>query len=179
MGADLTLLVPDLREKLPRLMDACASRGVTIRPYIGLRTPIEQAKLWRQSRASEAIAQKIVELRQAGANFIADCVEHAGPQNGPHVTNALPGLSWHQWGEAVDSFWLVNGNSEWSTDKLVGGLNGYHVMADEAEKIGLSAGGHWVSFKDWPHVQLRKEASPLDAAMSLVDIDAEMKHRFP
>ena len=43
--------------------------------------------------------------------------------------------------------------------------------------MGLTAGGHWSSLKDWPHLQLRKEASPL-RAMSLPDIDREIKQRF-
>ena len=177
MAADLSTLVPEFRTKVDQLVAACAARGVTMRPYMGLRTPLEQAKLWRQSRAREVIDQKIQQLRQAGANFLADCLETAGPQNGPPVTNAIPGLSWHQWGEAVDSFWFVNGDAEWSTDKLIGGINGYHVYADQAETVGIFPGGHWTSFKDWPHVQFRKAASPLDV-MNLVDVDAEMQRRF-
>ena len=38
-------------------------------------------------------------------------------------------------------------------------------------------GGGWASFKDWPHVQLRPDASPLKT-MSLAQVDAEMKQRF-
>jgi peptidoglycan LD-endopeptidase CwlK len=93
------------------------------------------------------------------------------------VTNALPGLSWHQWGEALDCFWVVDGAAEWSTRRLVNGLNGYHVYADEAKRLELTAGGFFRSLKDWPHVQLDKAGSPL-GRFSILEIDAEMKSRF-
>ena len=47
----------------------------------------------------------------------------------------------------------------------------------EAQKLGLTPGGGWASFKDWPHVQLRPDASPL-TTMSLADVDKAMKQRF-
>ena len=112
-----------------------------------------------------------------GAPFLAHCLELAGPQNGKLATRAIPGLSWHQWGEAIDSFWVVDGAAEWSTTKQIDGQNGYRVYAEEASKLGLDAGGLWRRFKDWPHVQLRSEPSPL-GAMTLVQIDAEMSRRF-
>lgn len=178
MAADLTLMVPDFRTHVEKLVDRCAGRGVTIRPYMGLRTPLEQARLWRQSRSSEQIQAKMAELRQAGAGYLADCIQKVGPQNGDPVTNAAPGLSWHQWGEAVDCFWLVDGQAEWSTKRLVKGLNGYRVMAEEAQALGLTPGGLWTKFPDWPHVQLRPDASPLKT-MSLKEVSAEMQRRFP
>src|SRR5262249_20995053 len=136
-------------------------RGIEMRPYTTLRDPFEQARLWRQSRSHEQIERKIQEFREAHAEFLAHCLESVGPQSGDPVTNAAPGLSWHQWGEAVDCFWLVNGQAEWSTTKLVNGLNGYRVYAEEAQRLGLTAGGLWSGLKDWPHVQLQVAGSPL------------------
>jgi len=177
MAANLDLLVPELREGGRRLIARCAARGVQMRPNVGLRDPFEQARLWRQSRSIEQITAKLGELRAQRADFLAHCIESVGPQHGRPVTNAIPGYSWHQWGEAFDCFWLLNGQAEWSTTKLVGGLNGYKVYAEEAQELGLTAGGHWPSFKDWPHVQLRPESSP-GTTLSVVEIDAAMQAAF-
>lgn len=178
MAANIETLIPEFREKLTEVFAACQQRGIVMRPYMSRRTPLEQAKLWRQSRSLEEINAKIGKLRASGADFLAGCIERSGPQNGPPVTNAIPGLSWHQWDEAVDCFWLVNNDAEWSSSKLVNGLNGYHVYAGEAHRLGLTAGGTWISLQDWPHVQFRKAGSPLDI-MDLKDVNAEMKMRFP
>lgn len=148
-----------------------------MRPNSAVRHPIEQAKLWRQSRTTQTIEAKIVELHSKGAHFLASCIENAGPQHGAEVTKVIPGFSWHQWGEALDCFWLVEGEAEWSTDRLIDGKNGYRVYAEEAERLSLTAGGHWSSFKDWPHVQFRRESNP-GAVMSLQDINDGMKQRF-
>jgi len=87
-----------------------------------------------------------------------------------------PGISWHQWGEAIDFFWLVDGKAEWSATKLIDGHNGYKTLANEAEKLGLTAGGHWNKFKVWPHIQRPKENNP--AKLHLVkEIDTEMHKR--
>lgn len=174
---DVNLLVEDFRPKVIALLERCTARGATMRPYFTLRSPFEQAKLWRQSRSKQEIEARIAELESKSALFLADCIRRVGPQLGDPVTNAIPGLSWHQWGEAVDCFWLVAGKAEWSSRKKINGLNGYQVYAEEAEAAGLTAGGHWSSIKDWPHVQLRSASSPLES-MSLIDIDKEMKQRF-
>lgn len=177
MAADLNVLTPKFKAQVLKLLANCQARGCEMRPYMSLRTPLEQAKLWRQSRASEAINAKIAELKAAGAPYLAQTLQKAGPRHGDPVTNAAPGLSWHQWGEAVDCFWVVNGQAQWSSKQLVNGLNGYQVMVAEAQKLGLTPGGGWASFKDWPHVQLRPDASPL-STMSLPEVDAAMKQRF-
>lgn len=177
MAADLEKLVPDLKSKVHQLIDQCLARGIEMRANNGLRDPFVQARLWRQSRSLEEIEAKLRELEAKGAPFLAHCIRSVGPQHGGHVTNTPPGISWHQWGEALDCFWLVAGKAEWSTKKLLNGLNGYQVYAQEAEAIGLTAGGHWKNFKDWPHVQLRK-ASNAGSIMSLATIDAAMQARF-
>jgi hypothetical protein len=177
MPIDLTKLSADLIDKLQITLDACRNRGVEMRPYNGLRPPHDQAKYWRQSRTSLEIRRKIEELRDSGATYLARVLDEVGPQHGPEVTKVIPGFSWHQWGEAVDSFWVVNGGAEWSTTKKINGVNGYKVYADEAKRAGLTAGGLWTSFKDWPHVQLRAESNP-GRLLSLQDINDEMERRF-
>ncbi len=170
-------LVLDFRARVQNLLNACRARGVDMRPYTTLRDPFEQARLWRQSRTREQINRKIAQLREVGADFLAHCLESVGPQNGRHVTDAAPGLSWHQWGEAVDCFWVVEGQAEWSPERKVNGLNGYHVYAEEARKLGLTAGGHWPNFKDWPHLQLRAANNPQEV-LSLQQIDEAMREGF-
>lgn len=177
MAIDLTELSPDFRSLLDRLIEECKAEGVEIRPYFGIRSPFEQARLWRQSRSLEEIQAKIAELQSAGAPFLAYCVESVGPQSGPPVTSMLPGFSWHQWGEAVDCAWLVGGKLEWSVGKRVNGVNGYRIFAERAARLGLSPGGLRKSLKYWPHVQMRRAESPLDL-ISLVQIDEAMRERY-
>lgn len=177
MAADLELLVPDFKSRVLALLARCRARGVEMRPYNAVRSPLEQARLWRQSRSIEEIGRHSAELQARGAPFLAGCLRRAGAQNGDRVTDAPPGLSWHQWGEAVDCFWLVDAQAEWSSRRLVHGQNGYRVYADEARALGLHAGGHWQAFKDWPHVQRPAEGSPL-RTMSMAEIDAAMARCF-
>lgn len=164
-------------DKVNSVIDACAHDGITMVPYAGLRTPFSQAKLWRQSRSTAQVNDRIASLKADGAEFLAHCIASVGPQHGGHVTNAIPGYSWHQWGEAVDCYWLREGKAEWDID-LDGPDNGYRVYAEIATQAGLVAGGYWQSLKDWPHLQLRKASHPAAAGLSVTEIDAAMEHRF-
>jgi hypothetical protein len=177
MAADLNVLVPAFKTAVGTLLERCGARGVEMRPYFTLRSPYEQARLWRQSRTTEEIVGKMAELRKAGAHFLVLCLESVGPQAGRHVTNAPPGFSWHQWGEAVDCFWAVSGRAEWSTQKKLKGHNGYRVYTELAAKLRLHAGGLWPRLKDWPHLQMRPEGSPAEI-MTVEEIDAAMRERF-
>jgi peptidoglycan LD-endopeptidase CwlK len=47
-----------------------------------------------------------------------------------------------------------------------------------AAGLGLTAEGLWKTLKDWPHVQLRSAASPLNVPYTLAEIDAAMKTQF-
>ena len=174
---DLKDLIPTFRPIAKTLLANCLARDIEMRPSQTLRDPFEQARLWRQARPLSEIRARIKAFRADGAAFLAHCLESVGPQNGSHVTNAPPGLSWHQWGEAMDCFWLVDGKAEFSTSKLISGQNGYRVYAEEAVKLGLTAGAFFKSLKDFPHVQLRPQAGP-NKVFTLLEIDAEMKKRF-
>ena len=177
MDPILEKLVDGFQQKVIQMIANCKNRGIIMQPYFTLRDPFTQAKLWRQSRTAFEVEKKIEELKNQNVFFLAYCLESVGKQYGAHVTNAIPGLSWHQWGEAVDSVWVVNNKSEWSTEKTVNGLNGYMVYADEAKKLGLDSGFYWTKFKDSPHVQFRKAANPL-IELTLQQIDEEMQKRF-
>jgi len=78
-------------------------------------------------------------------------------------TKALPGNSWHQWGEAVDCDPVHNRG----------------IYGEEARRLGLTCGDRWAGLHDPRHVQLRPESSPRANGMTWPIIDAEMQKRFP
>jgi peptidoglycan L-alanyl-D-glutamate endopeptidase CwlK len=157
------------KAKVQLLLQSCAANKIKMVPYFGLRSPQQQAKLWRQSRSRAAITAGIKRLRDNGAPWLANILETTNAPKDKHVTNALPGLSWHQWGEALDCYREIGGKPNWDD-------RNYKEYADIAEtnEIGLTAGGHWSSFQDWPHVQLRSAAGPQNV-YSYATIDAKMK----
>lgn len=181
MSRDITALDTGFQGRIQELLSECRARGIEMRPFHTLRDPFEQARLWRQSRSSSEIQAKLRQLRKKGAPFLAHVIESVGPQHGEPVTNAIPGLSWHQWGEAIDCYWLLRDRAEWSANRkaaLPDGrkLNGYQLYAELAAAGGLVAGGHWQRLKDWPHVQQR--AKEVDHYYSLSEIDQAMQQRF-
>ena len=75
----------------------------------------------------------------------------------PKVTNARGGYSWHNFGLAVD-FGLFKGSS------YIGDSPHYATLGKVARNIpGLEWGGDWKSFKDEPHLQMKKFASLAEA----------------
>ena len=138
-------------------------------PFFTTRTPPEQAKLWRQSRSTRDINEKIRYLRNAGAGYLADTIQNVGPQTGRWATNAIPGISWHQWGLAIDCYWLNNGSISWSGD-------GYRVYAEIAKELGYISGHFWKSV-DSVHVQEPVDPSPR-RSWNLQQIDEEMRKRW-
>lgn len=144
----LNQLIPEFRVKVEELLATLKGSGYLLRPYCTIRDPFAQAKLWRQSRSAAQIAQMVNRLRAQGAPRIAACIESVGPQSGKPVTNAAPGFSWHQYGEAVDCFLLnADGSADWDSS-----AQGYVEYARLATKMGLRAGR---DFRDPPHVQFR------------------------
>lgn len=164
-------LDPEFGETAAEVIEACEHRGVTLVPYTGVRTPWEQARLWRQSRSTATVNAAINRLIAGGGSFLAQVLQDVGPiPTGPKVTNALPGYSWHQWGEGLDCYWQVGGKPEWND------LRGYKVYAEEATVRGLTAGGYWTSLQDWPHIQ-KQSRSPA-AIHSMNEINGRMIELF-
>lgn len=181
MSRDIDVLDADFQEQIQDLLAQCGAQGVEMRPFHTLRDPFEQARLWRQSRSTAEIQARLRQLGRKGAPFLAHVIESVGPQHGPPVSNAIPGLSWHQWGEAIDCYWLLRNKAEWSSNKqttLADGrkLNGYRLYAELAAAAGMTAGGHWRRLKDWPHIQ--KRSAEVADYYSLPEIDAAMQARF-
>lgn len=95
-------LFPEFRAKVEKLINLCSNEGLVVRVVSGLRTPLEQAILWRFGRSMDVIIDKIQQLKDINCSYLASCINMAGPQYGEWKTNALPGQSWHNWGLAVD-----------------------------------------------------------------------------
>jgi len=177
VSRDLEDLKPKMLKTSKSLLSRCKKSGYVMRPYSTLRDPFQQARFWRQSRSIEEINKKIEFFSKNEALFLAHCLESVGPQYGDHVTNAAPGYSWHQWGEALDCFWLVDKKAEWSSQKKINGVNGYRNYSKLAQELGLTSGGLWRDLKDWPHVQLRSATSPAKE-LTPSEIAAEMENDF-
>lgn len=115
MAADLTLLHPEMKTKIVETYSQLLTVGYEFIPVFTLRNPWVQARFWRQSRSTEQIQAALQKLELAGASFLARILQEVGPQNGRWVTNALPGLSWHNWkpAVAVDSVYKKDGKLLW------------------------------------------------------------------
>lgn len=172
MSRDMTLLKPSFGKKVKeQILAPCRQAGFEMRVFFTQRDVIEQAKLWRQSRTKQEIDKKIQELNNCGASFLADCIKIVGPQHGRWATNAIPGLSWHQHGEAVDCFHLdKDGNAVWDSRHPA-----YTYYAERAVSAGFEAGHFWRS-KDSVHVQMRKGS--VSDAFTLESIDVAMRDRY-
>jgi len=171
MSRDIELLKPLFKMKVVELLERTKKRGFILRPFYTLRNAEEQAKLWRQSRTSEEIHRMVNKLRQEQAPYLADTLENVGPQFGRWATNALPGQSWHNWGEAVDCYVLLeNGKAVWAAAHP-----GYKVYAEEAKELGMTAGFFW-GRKDAVHVQSRGDA--VRSIRTWPEINDEMQRRY-
>ncbi len=159
--------------------DRCWRDGVELQPFFGIRDPRTQARMWRRSRPSTRVDQQLVKMRdQEGGLYLpwlADVLEEVGPQpdgvnetSSVWATNAIPGLSWHQWGLACD-FFLRNpdGSANWD-----GSAWGYRWMARVMVLHGLTSGYFWKK-QDPAHVQ--PSAQRVLATKSCAEIDMQMK----
>ena len=159
----LTQLQPAFRAKVEEVLATLKGKGFLFRPYCTIRDPFEQARLWRQSRSAAQIGVLLARLRAQGAPRIAACIESVGPQSGKPVTNAAPGFSWHQYGEAVDCFLVrADGSADWDAS-----AQGYVEYARVATKAGLRAGR---DFNDPPHIQFRHHEPHQTLTPSEIDV---------
>lgn len=159
--------------------DLCWRDGVELQPFFGIRDPWTQARMWRRSRSSTRVDSQLAKMRD-GENglylpWLADVLEEVGPQpDGVYetettwATNAVPGLSWHQWGQACD-FFLRNpdGSANWDSSEW-----GYRWMARTMILHGLCSGFFWKS-PDPAHVQ-RDSRRVLDIK-AVSEIDLQMR----
>jgi len=171
MSRDMELLVPEFRGKATQLISAVADKGFEMRPFYTERDIFEQAKLWRQSRSSIEVRKAADRLVHEGAEYLAKVLLNVGAQHGRWATNALPGQSWHNWGEALDCFVLSDEQRAiWSSKHP-----GYQCYAETAKELGLVAGHFWQR-RDSVHVQHRIEG--VRASKTWPEIDSAMKERY-
>ncbi len=171
---DVAFLDPACGAKLQIVIAGCAARGVKIVPYFTVRGPIVQAKLWCQSRPVVEIAAKRSEMILGGAPMLAALLLDKYAACGRRVTNAPPGLSWHQWAKAADCFIEENGCAVWNSPLYKS------VYAEEGVKAGLTAGADWPEPKtDSDHLQDSHFGSPLDVpGATWATIEAKMAELF-
>ena len=148
MSRDLGLLVNGFHTKVDSLIDECAKESAIMRAFFTLRSPWEQSRIWRSTRSTEEVKRAAKTLDGHRAPYLAKVLIDVGPQYAPpgsrgHLTNALPGQSWHQYGLAVDCYWFYDGEAQWSEKRQAfsngGSFNGYKVYAQCAKTLGLTS----------------------------------------
>ena len=117
----LSRVKPPLADKCRQIISLAKAEGFTLIVTQGFRSIEEQNKLYAIGRRGIPGERK--------------------------VTNAKGGQSNHNFGDAVDFAFVVNGEVSWD-EKL------YQHIARWAKIVGLKWGGNWKSFKDLPHVEL-------------------------
>lgn len=129
-AARLPGLHPVVAAASDALIERCFARGIHILITQGLRTIAEQDALYAQGRTKP----------------------------GSIVTNARGGYSYHNFGLAVDFALLLPDGRSVSWDmKRDGNANrtaDWQEVVDEAKRLGFEWGGDWISFKDYPHLQM-------------------------
>lgn len=112
-------LLDPVRERVERFIEACEAQGIELLVTSTYRDHESQNALYAQGRTKD----------------------------GPKVTNAKGGESWHNYRCAVDVVPLVNGKPVWNDT----------AMWNRIGKIGIECGlewaGTWKSFKEMPHFQ--------------------------
>ncbi len=152
-------LVEKLQEKARIVQRACQEAGgFDLLIYCTLRPLEEQARLFRQSRSRKEIDLKISKFRNMGYVFLADVLESVGPCYGEHVTNAGPGESWHNYGQAFDAVPLLGGKPAWNYLKAKSYWDAY---GEAVRQAGLYWAGDWHNFREYPHAQLKPGGNPL------------------
>lgn len=150
---EISLLHPEMRERTEAWL---SKTPVQVLVYCTVRDPWEQAVLYAQGRNAEQIESGVARLRALGLEANAKTLESQQPKPGKRVTNAPPGLSFHQpaWlrGQygalALDFVPVIGGKPLWND------MVRYEQAAIAAESVGLSWAGRWSTFREFPHLQL-------------------------
>lgn len=164
-------LTPRFRVKLLYVLEELEKEGQHAEVFTTLRDPIQQAVLWMKSRSEQEIGKAISKLNKEKAFWLAGLMEKIHRPFGRWETNNLPGLSWHQWGEAA-AIRIVSdsGRVVWNPRN-----SGYKTLAEAARRVGLTSGFYWKN-RDAVHIQLRVDA--VRAYYTWSEIDQHMKEKF-
>lgn len=152
MSRSVAVLVPAFRAQVADLLERLALEGYALAPHSTVRSPWDQARLYRKGRATEDIMRRAGRLAKAGAPWLGEVLVGVGPQYGDRVTNAPPGYSWHNLGEAVDCHVEEQGRAVWDAQ---------HPGYRRYRELGVEMGAHLATQWDWPHLQ-RRPGIPTD-----------------
>ncbi len=143
MPYKLSGVQPEFLVKIHNLHLECESNGLKILTYCGVRTVNEQNKIYRQSRSTNFILTKASNLEITLGYRFGEALLRIGPQkNGPRVTNAAGGQSWHNYGYAADSVPIVNGKLIWDT-KHPRNMELWQLFGKCVREVGLYWAGDW------------------------------------
>lgn len=168
-------LEPAFADKICNLTDQLLSEGIVVRPYSGLRGPLEQAILWCQSRTpleAELIARRFEDER---APYLGAVVRRAVLlcQPGRWATNNAPAQSWHNFGLAVDCHIVSeDGRAVWGPKHA-----GYARYAAIARELGLYPGFD-LARQDVVHIQ-HAATSVREVMGPWRVVDRILNERFP
>jgi peptidoglycan L-alanyl-D-glutamate endopeptidase CwlK len=132
----------------------CEDYGFFVYVTETLRPLERQAILYRQGHTLAEIKAKMRELTAVyGCPYLADVLWKVGPQYGEHSTDAGPGQSFHQYGDAEDGYpWFQDENGLWTLchDRS----NNQRIeMWDQYVEASLKAGLESLyTIGDYPHV---------------------------
>jgi peptidoglycan L-alanyl-D-glutamate endopeptidase CwlK len=152
-------LVPELQEKAFKVIEECKKQGVDLLIYCTFRSFEEQAFLYKKTRSEEEVRIRYPYLKSLNLDFIIEILEKVKVPfvtiASRHVTYALPGQSWHNYGKAFDAVPIYNGKPLWRTNNVE-----WQIYGKIATKNSLEWGGNWKRFCEYPHVQLPAKYNP-------------------
>lgn len=125
----LSDLLPVVKDKAEQFLVKCKAAGINVLIYSTYRDNEAQAAEYAKGRTVQ------------GANPTAK------KPMGNIVTNARPGMSYHNWRCAFDFVPMVNGVPQWNDTAT------YLKCGIIAESVGLEWAGRWVSFRETAHCQ--------------------------
>lgn len=118
--SNINTLLPAAQEKAREFMAACIEAGISLKIICGTRTYDEQNELYAHGRTKD----------------------------GPIVTKARGGYSWHNFGIAWD-IGIFDGIRYIEESPL------YAKAGEIGKRLGIEWGGDWTSIQDEPHFQLK------------------------
>lgn len=149
MNRNLDDLRPEFGERVRVMLGRAAEEHFDLLVTCTLRTPAEQAELYRVGRNLTMVTQKAEELSSLGRHDLADLLLQATTPPGFRiVTKAGPGQSAHNYGLAVDCVPMIAGKPVW--DSKHPAWQTYGRLVREA---GMVWAGDWRRFREYPHAQ--------------------------
>jgi peptidoglycan L-alanyl-D-glutamate endopeptidase CwlK len=174
---DLNDLIPSFRTQIDKLIINCAKKKIKIVPYSTVRGPLIQARNYCVGRTNLQLNAILEHYKQLGCKNMEKVLTLAVNELPKRrksaekiVTRALPGQSWHMWGEAVD-FYIEDPKTKkpnWTTPK-------YSILQKEAEALKLTSGGSFKTLVEPVHVQFSSLPAPNH---SYFNLDKFLGERF-